>query len=37
VEVDIAKHRNGPCGSVDLEFIPHLTRFKGISYGVDTN
>lgn len=37
VEVVVAKHRNGPCGSVDLEFIPHLTRFKGVSYGVDSN
>lgn len=36
VEVVVAKHRNGPCGSIDLEFIPHLTRFKNASYGVDT-
>ena len=35
VEVIIAKHRNGPCGSIDLEFVPHLTRFKNPSYGVD--
>jgi replicative DNA helicase len=35
VEVIVAKHRNGPCGAVDLEFVPHLTRFKSPVYGVD--
>lgn len=28
VEVIVAKHRNGPCGRIDLQFVPHLTRFK---------
>jgi replicative DNA helicase len=28
VEVLVAKHRNGPCGTAKLEFVPHLTRFK---------
>jgi len=35
VEVIVAKHRNGPCGAVELEFVPHLTRFKVPVYGVD--
>jgi replicative DNA helicase len=26
-EIHIAKHRNGPTGSVDLIFIPELTQF----------
>ena len=35
VEVIVAKHRNGPCGAVELEFVPHLTRFKTAIYGMD--
>ena len=35
VEVIVAKHRNGPCGAVDLEFVPHLTRFKPPSLVID--
>jgi replicative DNA helicase len=27
-EIHIAKHRNGPTGTVDLVFIPELTQFK---------
>ena len=36
VWVNIAKHRNGPCGRAKLEFIPHLTRFQSPRYEVDT-
>ena len=28
VDVNLGKHRNGPCGTVQLDFVPSLTRFK---------
>ena len=28
VQLQIQKHRNGPCGTVTLEFIPSLTKFR---------
>ena len=27
-ELIVSKHRNGPTGTVDLEFIPELSRFE---------
>tara|TARA_Y100001963_G_scaffold159460_1_gene263219 strand:+ start:1657 stop:2964 length:1308 start_codon:yes stop_codon:yes gene_type:complete len=32
VQLRMAKHRNGPTGVIDLEFVPHLTRFKTAIY-----
>ncbi|MDD7593762.1 MAG: replicative DNA helicase [Peptoniphilaceae bacterium] len=34
-EVNVAKHRNGPIGKVNLYFEKELTRFKDLSSGVD--
>lgn len=34
-EVNVAKHRNGPIGKVNLYFEKELTRFKDLSTGVD--
>jgi len=33
-EIIIAKHRNGPTGSVKLAFLPHYTRFANMARGV---
>ena len=30
-EVNIAKHRHGPTGVVELVFIPHETRFRDLA------
>ena len=36
-EVIVAKHRNGPTGIVELQFIREQTRFGDLSYGDDPN
>lgn len=36
-EVIIAKHRNGPTGTVELYFEDTLTRFKDVDHGPDTS
>jgi replicative DNA helicase len=33
-EIQIAKHRNGPIGKVDLAFLEHYTKFANLARGV---
>ena len=30
-DIIIAKHRNGPTGTVSLRFIPHLSKFENLA------
>ena len=33
-ELIVAKHRNGPVGSIHLAYRPALTKFENLAYGV---
>ena len=35
ITVSVAKHRNGACGSVELDFLPHYTKFGSRSAAQD--